>query len=154
MLGKLARWLRMLGHDVEYYRNTDDKKLIDLALSEGRILLTRDFTLYQRAKKHGSQTFFITTTNDVENLAILSKQFGFCLNINLRLSRCPKCNGTLVTVSKEDIITKIPKATSICYEDFWLCKICGKIYWRGAHWKRIKSTLEEAKFILQDGRSA
>ena len=148
MPGKLARWLRMLGHDVKYYRDADDKKLITMTLSGGRVLLTRDFALYQKAKKNGSQTFFIEAIDNVENLAVLTKQFGFCLDIDLRVSRCPKCNGTPEVVSKEEVINKIPEATSTYYDDFWLCRSCGQVYWQGAHWKRIQSTLEGVKFML------
>ena len=95
MLGKLARWLRMLGHDVYYFRAADDKKLVELAGSGGRVLLTRDFELVQRALKCEVEAFFVETVDDVLNLAVLARRFGFGLEIDLSVSRCSKCNGFL-----------------------------------------------------------
>ncbi|PVX24953.1 MAG: hypothetical protein CW691_06055 [Candidatus Bathyarchaeum sp.] len=148
MLGKLARWLRILGQNVDYYRAADDNKLICLAESEKRILLTRDFELYQRAVSRGLEAVFVDATNETEKLALLAKRFGLSLAVDLNVSRCPKCNGTLEAVSKDAVLDKIPKATSIHYDNFWLCTGCGQVYWQGAHWKRIQVTLEAAKSRL------
>ena len=148
MLGKLARWLRMLGHDVEYYRNEDDKKLVELAGAGGRVLLTRDVELVQRALNGGVKAFFVESVDDVLNLAVLARQFGFGLEIDLRFSRCPKCNGELETVSKEAVVEVIPEGTRASFQYFWRCVGCGQVYWQGAHWKQIQSTLKEANSRL------
>jgi hypothetical protein len=149
MLGKITRWLRMLGHDVKYFRSADDEKLIKLAKSEKRILLTRDHELHQRAMSLGLDAVLVEATNEAEKLADLARQFGFILEIDLKLSRCPKCNARIETVSKEAVIDKIPETTSMYYDNFWRCPVCGQVYWQGAHWKRIKQTLEEAKRKLR-----
>ena len=148
MLGKLTRWLRMLGHDVDYYRSADDNKLVLLAESEKRVLLTRDLELYQRAVSRGLEAVFFDTTDWVEMLVVLAKQFGLRMDVGLSFSRCPKCNGVLEVVSKEAVIDKIPEATSVHYDDFWSCVNCGQVYWQGAHWKRIRLTLEAVKSRL------
>lgn len=145
MLGKLTRWLRMLGHDVDYYRDADDRNLLLLAETQKRVLLTRDAKLYQQAIRNGLDAVLVDASDDATRLACLAKRFGFDLVIDLSVSRCPKCNAVLLDASKEDILEKIPKATSIYYNDFWLCSGCGQVYWQGAHWKRIQTTLEEAK---------
>lgn len=148
MLGKLTRWLRMLGHDVTYYRSLDDDKLVEVALSEKRVLLTRDHTLHKQAATRGVDAVLVEAGDEAEKLADLAKRFGFKLEINLSISRCPKCNTTIEAVSKETVIGEIPEATSIYYDDFWKCPGCGQVYWQGAHWKRIEQTLEEAKKLI------
>jgi len=112
MLGKLTRWLRMLGHDVEYYRDAEDKKLVEMAKSGKRILLTRDFELYQQAVNQGLEAFFVEATDEAEKLAVIAKRFNFKLEIDLSASRCPKCNGVVVAVSKEVVIDQLPEGTT------------------------------------------
>ncbi len=150
MLGKLTRWLRMLGHDVEYMRSTDDEGLMQKAKKENRILLTRDLGLYQQAVARGVATFFVESPNQTANLASLSKRFKFKLEMDLSASRCPKCNGKIKEVSKVSVAEKIPLKTSFNYNKFWQCERCEQVYWRGAHWIRIDKTLEEARQTLVD----
>jgi uncharacterized protein with PIN domain len=145
MLGKLTRWLRMLGHDVDYYRSLDDEKLIEISRSEMRILLTGDLNLYRQAITQGVEAFLVEAMDEAEKLAKLAKRFNFKLKIDLSVSRCPKCNATIRSISKETVVNQIPEATFTYYNDFWKCPGCGQVYWQGAHWKKIKKTLEEAK---------
>ena len=149
MLGKLTRWLRMLGQDVEYSKSTDDKKLIEMAKSDGRILLTRDFKLYQQAMMQGVDAVLVEAATGAEKLADLARRFNFKLEIDVTVSRCPKCNTKIKPVSKDMVIDRVPKTTSSYYNEFWECSGCGQIYWQGAHWKRIEKTLKEAKKALE-----
>ena len=149
MLGKLSRWLRMLGHDVNYFPIADDNKLVEMAKQEKRILLTRDRELVQRAKKLGVESVLVEATEEADKLASLAKRFGFKLEIDLRSSRCPKCNAKLEVVPKDEVVDEIPEATSRYYSEFWKCIGCGKVYWQGAHWNRIEKTLEKAQSILR-----
>lgn len=148
MLGKLTRWLRMLGHDVHYYRDSEDKKLVKLAKSEKRILLTRDHELYQQAVTSGVEAVLVEATEEAKKLAYLAKLFNFKLEIDLSSSRCPKCNTQIKAASKRSVINQIPPATSTYYNYFWKCPGCNQIYWQGAHWKRIEEILKEARNIL------
>jgi uncharacterized protein with PIN domain len=148
MLGKLTRWLRMLGHDVHYYRSADDKELIEIAKTEKRVLLTRDLKLYQQAVTKGAEAILVEATSEAEKLADLANRFNFNLEIDLSASRCPKCNTKIKTVSKESVVRQIPEGTATYYDDFWKCPGCGQVYWQGAHWKRIEKTLKEAKSRL------
>ena len=149
MLGKLTRWLRMLGHDVNYFRSADDKKLVELAKQEKRILLTRDHELVQQAVGLGAKAVLVEATDEADKLAFLAGHFGFKLEIDLSVSRCPKCNALIGVVAKEDVADMIPGATSKHYDEFWKCTGCKKVYWQGAHWKRIEETLEEAQSKLR-----
>jgi len=153
MLGKLTRWLRILGHDVEYTGSMDDKELIQKAKKEVRILLTRDVELYKQAIVKGAEAFLIENPKQTANLASLAKRFNLRLEVNVKISRCPKCNGTIRTVSKAEVADKIPATTSSNYNEFWQCQRCGQVYWRGAHWNRIEETLDEARRALTTQKS-
>lgn len=149
MLGKLTRWLRMLGHDVEYTGSMDDKELIQKAKKENRVLLTRDLELYKQAAAKRAEAFLVESPDQTANLASLAKRFRFPLEVDVRASRCPICNGRIKMVSKASIVDKIPSTTSSNYKQFWQCQNCSQVYWRGTHWKRIDKTLDEAKKTLR-----
>ncbi len=153
MLGKLARWLRMMGHDVKYSTSSDDAELLIIAKQEQRVLLTRDLALYQEAAAKNIEAYYVEGTNEADRLAELSSRFGIPLVIDLERSRCPKCGTKLISVSKKDIVSKVEKNTLLYYEEFWMCPNCGSVYWQGAHWTKIRATLEEAKEILKLKRS-
>ncbi|MCW4044608.1 MAG: Mut7-C RNAse domain-containing protein [Candidatus Bathyarchaeota archaeon] len=145
MLGKLTRWLRMLGHDVKYSSKLDDDELMTVAKKERRILLTRDLALFQRAAAKDVEAFYVIGETEVARLSELARRFGFSLVIDLDNSRCPKCNTKLLNVPKNQIADKVEKNTFTHYNDFWKCRQCGQIYWRGAHWSRINATLDAAE---------
>lgn len=149
MLGKLTRWLRMLGHDVEYSKTLDDDQLITEAKEQGRVLLTRDLKLYRRATNHGTETFLVEGTTEDEKLADLARRFNLKLEIDVAVSYCPKCNTRIIPISKDEVADQVPNTTFTYYTEFWKCPKCGQIYWQGAHWKRIDSTLTKAKKILK-----
>jgi uncharacterized protein with PIN domain len=147
MLGKLARWLRMLGHNAKYARDLDDEILVKIAKTEKRVLLTRDSELYKRALSKHAEAFFVEGENAAERLAFLSTHFGIDLKFSPSISRCPKCNAKIKPATKEEIGNKIPRSTQTFYEEFWECPKCGKVYWQGAHWKKIAETLSDAARI-------
>ena len=101
MLGKLTRWLRMLGQDVTYSTQLDDAELLAVAEEEQRVLLTRDLELCQRATAKGVDAFYVEGRTEAEKLAELAGRFGFPLTIDLARSRCPKCNAIIRLTPKE-----------------------------------------------------
>ncbi len=149
MLGKLTRWLRMLGCDVTYFNDLEDNSLIKLAIEEERILLTRDTQLYRRASVKGAKAFLVQGRIETERLAELAQRFGFKLEVDIEVSRCPKCNAGINPVSKDEIRDRVPPSTSRFYDDFWICPDCGHIYWQGSHWRKIHRTLSQAKEIME-----
>lgn len=150
MLGKLSRWLRLLGYDVQYYKSALDNNLIEWAASRDRILLTKDQKLVQQAMKNGVKVFFVEGTELVSMLTNLVLNFGLNLEIDLSVSRCSKCNGLLTIVSKDSILENIPDLTSVYYNEFWKCMECDQIYWLGSHWKKITETIEGIKKIVEN----
>ena len=147
MLGKLTRWLRMLGQDVKYSTQYEDTELVAIAEKEHRVLLTRDTELFKRALSMAVDAFYVAGKTEAEKLAELAERFNLSLTIDLSRSRCPRCNAKILLTSKETIAGKVEKNTFSFYSEFWECPNCGHVYWQGAHWKGIRATLEEAKKI-------
>jgi uncharacterized protein len=145
MLGKLARWLRMMGHDTKYSTTLGDFELLDIAKKENRVLLTRDLALYQHAIAKNAEAYYAEGITESDRLAELSTRFGISMSIDMTQSRCPKCNTQLTSVPKEEIEEKVEKNTLLYYNEFWNCSNCGAVYWQGEHWTKISAKLEEAK---------
>jgi len=149
MLGKLTRWLRLLGYDAEYKKSLSDDELLGIASDERRVLLTRDTELYRRARKRGLMAIVLEGRSNPEDIADIATFLGLKVNFNTEESRCPKCNGKLLIVSKETMQGKVPSRTFDAYEDFWKCNSCGQIYWQGAHWRNIQQLIQEINKKLQ-----
>ena len=148
MLGKLTRWLRILGLDVKYSNKLDDAALLAAAKKERRILLTKDFELYKQAISKGIEAFYVEGETGEEKLADIAKRFKIDLNVDMATSRCPKCNSRVKPISKDKVSDKVGKNTFDHYEEYWKCRKCGQIYWQGAHWKGIRTKLEATKDAL------
>lgn len=144
MLGKLTRWLRILGYDVKYSDKIDDDELIALSTKEKRILLTRDLQLYRQAAAKGMDTFYFEGETNEQKLAKLAKRYSLDLQIDMKKSRCPMCNIRVKPILKGQAANHVEPNTLANYDDFWKCPKCGKIYWQGAHWKGIRKTLKKA----------
>jgi uncharacterized protein len=149
MLGKLARWLRMLGQDVTYNVQLNDNALLDVAKKESRILLTKDLELYRRAAANGVDAFFVEGKSESERLAEVAGRYGLTLAVDMEKSNCPVCNTKLKATPKKQLSSELQKKTFTYYDKFWKCPNCGQIYWQGAHWKQIASTLSEAQKKLE-----
>ena len=139
----------MLGNNVEYSRELDDAQLMAIAKKERRILLTRDLELYQRAIAKGIDAFYLDGKTAAENLSEIARRFKVKLDIDMAKSMCTKCNVRVRQVSKEKVANKVEKTTFSYYDEFWECPKCGQVYWQGAHWTRIRKTLETANENLR-----
>lgn len=135
MLGSLARWLRIMGYDTVYLKDEEDDAL--LALLGERFLLTRDRQLAQRA---GAKGFFLESDElDAQLSAVVQR---FSLHYDAERTRCTACNGRLEKVPKNLVRDQVAEGTWNGHQKFWRCLDCGKVYWRGAHWKNIQRRLE------------
>ena len=144
MLGKLTRWLRMLGQNVMYSNDMDDSELLTLAREEKRILLTRDFELYQRAVSNRIESFYFQGETSEEKLAELAERFYISLEMDMATSRCPKCNAVVKPLQADKVVGKVQPNTLAHYKEFWECPKCRQVYWQGGHWIRIRKTLHDA----------
>ncbi len=145
MLGGLARWLRICGYDAKYLRRASDEELLSRAFEERLTLLTRDKLLHRKALRAGLESFLVEGETDAEKLASVSSRFG--LSLDAECSRCPECGELLRMAEKEEVSYRVPSRTFETYDEFWICNSCGKVYWRGSHWRNIIETVEEASRI-------
>jgi len=143
MLGSLARWLRICGYDAEYVQSLPDDELLDRAADGGSILLTRDDLLSRKAQRAGLESFIVVGDGDAEGLASVARRFH--LELDTVSSRCPVCGGSLSKVVKDELTDKVPTGTLEAYDEFWVCDSCGKVFWRGSHWRNIQATIDEAR---------
>ena len=141
-LGRLARLLRLLGFDVWWSNDADDKTLTDISLGEQRILLTRDRGLLKRrAITHG--LFVHSQHPEEQTLEVIRR-----LDLRQRLApftRCVRCNGGLAAVSKDEVADHLEPLTRRYYEEFSRCPECGRIYWAGSHHARLVSLVDRLR---------
>jgi uncharacterized protein with PIN domain len=156
MLGKLARWLRMIGYEATYRNDYEDSDLLSIAKRDALTLLTSDQELYRTAIGRGIDCFLVEGRTEAERLAALAERYKLDLSIDTAVSRCPVCGSPIREVPKRDVKELVPPATFNVYQTFWVCNNpeCGKVYWQGSHWGKIEQTLETARKILESKRSA
>jgi uncharacterized protein with PIN domain len=141
-LGTLTRRLRLLGFDCRYRRDAADDELVELSLSERRIVLTRDrFLLRRKAVTHG---YLLRSDRPDEQTREVMQRFQLAESMD-PFSRCPACNGVLQAVAKSDIEHRLPPGTRRTYDDFRTCPDCGRDYWRGAHHRRLARLVADAR---------
>ncbi len=145
MLGKLARFLRMMGQDVIYLTQLGDNELLILTKIKDSILLTRDLELYKRAISQGLNSFYVEGNRVPAQLSEVTKRYGVPLDIDMDKSYCPLCNIKLAIATKEQVKNKLEPNTYLYCEQFWQCPNCEQIYWQGSHWKQIRKTLKQAQ---------
>jgi uncharacterized protein len=131
MLGRLARWLRILGHDVVYFRHVEDSELVDLAAREGRVLLTRDTRLVQRKAARGALLIRSHLLEDqLRQMALWNREALLAPQI---CQRCLQCNQSTITVAKASLRGRVPDYVFKTQARFMACPSCGRIYWRATH---------------------
>ncbi len=139
MLGTLARKLRALGFDTSYYGKGDDAGILWLALAEGRVLITSDRPLVERARSRGLTALLLTgkkDTNRIASLVGLAKFYGVPLTRGDSL--CSICGGRLEPLRRADVSGKVPPMVVKRHRIFFRCFDCGRYYWKGSHWKKLR----------------
>lgn len=136
-LGKLARYLRLLGLDTLYLNHeAGDAVLADIAHEEGRILLTRDRGLLKRGKVvYG---YCLRTTDPAGQLAAVLHRFQLRGEL-APWTRCLRCNGLLEAVAKEVVRPRLAPKTRRYFDAFHICQACQQIYWQGSHYARLEA---------------
>lgn len=142
MLGKLAKWLRILGFDVLYYSNIDDESILRIVLSQNRILLTKDTRLVLNAKKLSFKYIFIKENNCFYQLKRVISELNVKKDDLCILSRCTQCNTPIKHVRREDVEGLVPDFIYNTVLIFSRCESCGRIYWKGSHQDRIGKILD------------
>lgn len=164
MLGKLCRWLRILGFKcvsasevAKQFGNkktlaeeaggqigvidrkkdfVDDELLLRACLKLGAVLLTRDEALFQRAQSY-VKAVFIRSNSLEEQAAFVIKKFDLTVPLRPRESYCPACGSVLKRVRKQLVKEKVFARVFERQKRFWQCPSCGSLYWQGTHWEKI-----------------
>lgn len=141
-LGRLAKWLRILGFDVEYFSQNKPSSLIIKALQEDRMIVTRNHHLPQG---RGIRIITIESEKLKEQIPQLLKELKIKPDQAAMFTRCTICNVELVEIEKEKVKEKVPEYVFKTQEDFITCPKCARIYWQGTHWGNVQQMLEEIK---------
>ncbi len=141
-LGKLAQKLRLLGFDTLFRNDYDDDEIIDISEQEKRIILTRDKgILTQNRVTHG---YWLRNDDPKKQL----KEVVQRLQLNTKFkpfSRCAVCNSSLRRAAENEVENMLPEDTISFHKEFWKCSGCGKLYWKGSHYKHIERWVKELK---------
>ena len=135
MLGRLAKWLRVLGYDTLYWRG-DDAGLVRLAVAESRFLLTRDTRLPPRLPP--GRTLFIESDHYDEQLRQVVNRIGRPPRPG---HRCLRCNLLLETSEKASLRGQVPEFVWHRHDRFARCPGCLRIYWEGTHFQQMREAV-------------
>lgn len=147
-LGKLARDLRMLGFDCIYDNGWDDAELIDCALAEGRIILTRDVGILKQSRvTHG---YWLRSARPERQLPEILRSLQ--LGPRARpFTRCLDCNGPVESADREAVADRVDRPILARHRRFWQCRDCRKVYWKGSHHRQMMRRVQR---VLRDAATA
>jgi len=141
-LGKLVRDLRLLGIDVAYDRDAEDRQLLNVAQADNRAILTRDRRLLMHASvRHG---YYLRSQNPLEQTVEVLRRFDLFSALT-PFTRCLHCNAPLKQVAKTEVLEQLEPLTKIYYEQFRRCTGCGQIYWSGSHFEKLEARIAEIR---------
>ncbi|MBI4284567.1 MAG: Mut7-C RNAse domain-containing protein [Chloroflexi bacterium] len=150
-VGKLAKWLRMMGYDTIFFDGTDDAQMIALALAEGRIILTRDTRIMKRRLVTSGQLKAILIESDVPAHQIRQVIDTLHLDYAHPFTICLECNQPLAELPKEQAKGRVPPYVFQTQEQYVECSHCHRIYWRGTHWQAMTRKMERLGQNLAKG---
>jgi uncharacterized protein with PIN domain len=139
-LGKLVKWLRILGYDTIYWRSDDLAGLLGRALEEDRSLITKDTKLYQG--KGSVRALLIREDNPFLQLQEVVRHFRLPLTKEMLFSRCLICNAPLEDVAPEEVKEEVPDYIYHTHQEFSRCPSCRKVYWAGSHYGHMATVVE------------
>jgi uncharacterized protein with PIN domain len=142
-VGKLAKWLRMIGYDTLLFDHRDDKRLIHIAMTENRIILTRDTQMMKRRVITTGvlKAVLISSDNPNQQIQQVIKELGLNPSFN-PFGLCLECNQPLVKISQEDVKDRVPPYVYQTQPQYVECPNCHRIYWQGTHWQAMVRKLE------------
>jgi uncharacterized protein with PIN domain len=146
-VGKLAKWLRIMGYDTRFFEGTDDADLVATALAEERVILTRDTQITKRRViANGRLKAILIQSDDPEQQM---RQVIQALGLDCQFgpfTRCLECNQPLMARDKQEVKDLVPPYVFKTQDQYMECPACHRIYWRGTHWqamtRRLKRLME------------
>ncbi|MFC1897513.1 Mut7-C RNAse domain-containing protein [Chloroflexota bacterium] len=143
-VGKLVKWLRIMGYDTLFFNGSNDSIMVTAALAEGRVILTRDTQIMRRRVVTSGQLKVILLQSDKPELQM--QQVISALNLDCQFrpfAICLECNQPLLERSKQQVKDLVPPYVFQTQRQYMECPACHRIYWRGTHWQAIVKRLEE-----------
>lgn len=140
MLGKLAKWLKILGFDAAFFSRIADDELLEIAGKEGRILLTKDTGLIQRAGN--IETLFLESEEWQAQVQQVLDHFDLRQKVNPH-TRCIECNRALKNLSRKNAKNLVSSFVFEQADSFALCPGCGRVFWRGSHFEDMEVQIRE-----------
>lgn len=139
MLGRLARWLRILGFDVVYDAHLGDGELVERAVAEQRVILTRDrrLVLRRRARRY----LLIDSERLDEQLAQVLRELRLAVDPGGLFGRCLVCNQPLIDLPADEARGRVPPYVAETQTDFRRCPRCERVYWAATHVHRMLGRL-------------
>ena len=143
-VGKLAKWLRIMGYDTLFFNGSNDSRMVAIALAEERVILTRDTQIMKRRVVTSGRLKAILIQNDepeqqmhqvIDSLHLdwRSKPFTICL----------ECNQPLIEKSKQQVKDLVPPYVFQTQNQYMECPKCHRIYWRGTHWQAMTEKMKK-----------
>jgi uncharacterized protein with PIN domain len=143
-VGGLARWLRAAGYEVLWEPHIADEALLKRAAESGATIVTTDSMLMERRvlRDQVIPSFWLPPTLSIaDQLERVFREFNLCVGA----PRCMRCGGQLVPADKHALQTRIPPRTYLWLDEYFVCASCGKLFWHGTHWSRIRNKLDGLK---------
>lgn len=137
-LGRLAAYLRLFGFDTLHRNDYDDPTLAAISADEQRILLTRDRRLLMR--RQITRGYYVRATQPRQQLLEVLTRLDL-LRSQRPFTRCLHCNGEIAAAPKAQVLSRLPPRTQEWYDEFWRCRACGKVYWKGTHYRRLQQLI-------------
>lgn len=140
-LGRLAKWLRIVGFDAIYFTQSNFSSLLIQALRDNRIILTRN--LYSINKARGVKLVQIKSDQVSQQLKQVLKELNLKPDSERMFSRCTICNAELNEIDKQQVKDRVPEYVFNTQDKFYTCVSCRRIYWSGTHWGNVSKILKE-----------
>jgi hypothetical protein len=144
-VGRLAKWLRVLGYDTLFLPGVEDSELVRIALKEDRVILTKDsrFMSLRLVTSGRLRVVFIQHDDLKSQLQQVVQELK--LDASGDFSLCIRCNQPLAPIPKEEVRERVPPYVFQTQEQFMVCQSCQRIYWRGTHWANMRRELSGLK---------
>jgi uncharacterized protein with PIN domain len=143
-VGKLTKWLRLMGYDVHFFNGRDDSHLVAMAQAEGRVILTRDTQIMKRRVITSGKLKAVLIQSDEPERQIHQVIDTLDLDCQFKpFTLCLECNQVLVERSKGEVEDLVPPYVFQTQSQFMQCPACHRIYWRGTHWQAMIKRLKK-----------
>jgi uncharacterized protein with PIN domain len=154
-VGKLARWLRLIGYDTLLFKQKDDGQMIKIALSENRVILTKDAQFMKRRLVTNGKLKTIHIKQDDPKLQMQEVVETLNLNYHFKpFSLCLECNRALIARDKEEVKNLVPARVFETQTQYTQCPACHRIYWPGTHWQALDKKLQDLQGKCGENRAS